>query len=211
MTTVADFAPWVEIKVPHAPTPNVHHAIRESLIAFMRMSRAAVDEVYVDVPCGERELIVEPKGCQHLVQIERIFVDPHCRPGGRWNPDWDELHSSDMRQGGWWIDDVGGPNKTVWLANSEPKQMRLCVRYSWSVKRDDCAVPEWIYEDHVDTIANGAINYLHANPTDENATVSFAAAMSGEFLEGVAAARRRKEGQYRSRKMSVVNTGFFRG
>lgn len=211
MTTVADFAPFIEIKVPHAPTPNVHHAAREAVIAFMRLSRAAVDEVYIDVPCREREVIVTPKGCQRLIQVEHVFVDHQCRPGSRWNPDWDELPHSDRRMGGWWLDDVGGPNETLWLANETTRPMRLCVRYSWAIRRDDCAVPDWIYEDHADVIADGAISYLHANPTDENASVPFSAAMSGMFLEGVAYARRRKEGQYRHRQFSSANAGFFRG
>jgi hypothetical protein len=211
MITVADFAPFVEIKAPSAPTANVHHAIREVIVTFMRLSRAAVDEVYIDVPCGEREVIVQPKGCQRLVQMEHIFRDPSCRQNSRWNPDWEELPHSDRTEGGWWIDDVGGPNATLWLANSESKAQRLCVRYSWSIKRDNCEVPEWIYEDHADTIADGALVYLHMNPADENASRPFASAMAPVFMEGVYNARRRKEAQYRRRQRGVANADFFRG
>jgi hypothetical protein len=211
MITVADFAPFVEIKAPNSPTANVHHAIREAIVGFMRMSRAAVDEVYINVPCGEREVIVVPKGCQHLVKIEHIFVDPSCRQNSRWNPDWDRLPDSDRTEGGWWIDDVGGPNATVWLAEGAPREQRLCVRYAWSIKRDDCEVPEWIYQDHADTIADGALTYLHLNPSDENASRPFAQLMGPVFMEGVHNARRRKEVQYRRRQVNVANAGFFRG
>lgn len=209
--TVADFAPWVELKVQHAPTANVHHAIREAVAYFMRHSRAAVDEVYINVPCREREVVVEPRSCQRLVQIERVFVDPHCRRDGRWAPDWDELPHSDREQGGWWIDDVGGPNATLWLADTSPREQRLCVRYSWAIKRDNCDVPEWIYEDHADSIANGAIAYLHANASDSEATVPFAAVVGPEFKLAIDEARTRKEAQYRARRMKLSTRGYFGG
>lgn len=211
MSTVADFAPFVEIKAPHAPTPNIQHAIRETLVLFMRKSRAAVDEVYIDVPCREREIIVTPKGCQRLVQIEHVFVDPSCRPGSRWDPDWEEMVDSERTQGGWWIDDVGGPNATLWLPQASYKEQRLCIRYSWSIKRDNCEVPEWVYEDYANVIADGAITFLHQNPSDEQASVPFGSAMSQVFMDGVAEARRRKEGQYRHRKLRMSNSSFFKG
>lgn len=211
MSTIADFVPFVEIKVPHAPTPNIQHAVRETLVSFMRMSRAAVDEIYVDVPCNEREVIVEPRGCQRLVQVEHVFVDPTCRSGTRWNPDWDEMPDGERGAGGWWIDDVGGPNATLWLPYSQTRAQRLCIRYSWAIKRDNCEVPEWVYEDYADVIANGAITYLHMNPTDEDANLPFAERLSGVFMNGVAEARRRKEGQYRHRKVRMSNPSFFRG
>ncbi len=222
MASVADFAPFVEIKVRHAPTPNIHHAVRESLIAFMRMSRAAVDEVYVDVPRGETEIVVEPRGCQRLLQVEGVYEDPYCQQGGRWTPEWERIAQegaygrgfaggATTRGSGWSLDDVGGPNATMWLYPKASKPRRLCIRYSWSIKRDDCTVPEWIYEDYADVIADGAIALLHLNPTDEDVSVSFGNAMSQAFLDGVAAARRRKEGGYRQSAVSMVNTGFFRG
>lgn len=211
MITVADFAPFVEIKAHHVPTANVHHAIRESIVTFMRESRAAVDEVYIHVPCGEREVIVEPPHCRRLVQVEHIFRDPSCSKNARWNPDWDELHHSERTEGGWWIDDVGGPTATVWLAQADTRAQRLCVRYSWSIKRDNCEVPEWLYEDYANVIADGALTYLHLNPVDEDASNSFGAAMSTVYADGINTARRRKEGQYRNRQLKMSNGSFFRG
>jgi hypothetical protein len=210
MATIASLAPFVEIKARNVPTPNVHHALREAVIAFMRMSRAAVDEVYVDVRCSERELVLVPKACHALVQVEAIYEDPGCRTRSRWNPDWLLLESSEMTQGGWWIDDVGGPNATVWIPPHRDKR-RMCVRYSWSIKRDDCEIPDWMYQDYATFIADGALSYLHNNPSDEYASRPFGGDASAGFMAGVEHARRRKEGQYRHRQLSMHNTGFFMG
>lgn len=213
MKTVADFAPFVEIKAHSVPTANIHHAIRECVIEFMRMTRMAVDELYLKVPANETELVVQPKACHHLLQIEGIFVQPSvCGTAGRWSPDWEEIPHDEMRrQYGWWIDDVGGPNATVWLNPTSCKARTLCVRYSYAIKRDACDIPDWIYEDYAGAIADGALGYLHSNPMDEDASSTFSARMVQSFMTAVYDAKSRKMAQYRPRRLNMTNTQFFGG
>jgi hypothetical protein len=210
--TVADFVPFVEIRAPFAPDVNVQHAVRETVIEFMRMTRAAVDEVYTDVPCHETEIVVDMQQCRQLVQVERVYqAPPMCGPSGRWDRTWQVLPDSEVHQYGWWVDDVGGPNATLWLGTPFPAKQRLCIRYSWAIERDACAIPMWVYQDYADIIAAGAAAYLHTNANVDGASVSFGARMREEFVRGVVTAKTRKVSQYRTRRLKMGNSTFFWG
>lgn len=210
--TVADFVPFVEIRAPFAPDVNTQHAVREAVIEFMRTTRTAVDDVYVDVPCNELEVVIDLPECRQLVQVERVYLAPQsCGQLGRWDRSWQVLPSSEAHGYGWWIDDVGGPNATLWLGEASSTKQRLCIRYSWAIERDACAIPMWVYQDYADTIAAGAAAYLHTNTNVDGASVQFGVRMREEFTRGVVVAKTRKVAQYRARRLKMGNSTFFWG
>ena len=219
MRTVADFVPFVRFKARHDTEANIQHAVREALIVFMRESRAAVNEMFIDVAttCGLNEALLNPPDCERLVGIESVWLAPKKCTVQRWSPDWEQVSNTDGIQMAqqfsnglaYWVDDVGGPQTTLWLSTAETRKHMICVRYSWAIGRDNCAVPEWIYQDYADLITDGALAYLHDNPDDDNAASSFAGRAATKFIIAARRVRERKRSNYAARSITV-NTGWGR-
>ncbi len=209
---LSQFVEMVREKVPrNTPDANVENAVSEALNFFASRSRALVDEIYIDVPCNEIEISLDMPDCRRLIQIEHVFIDEGCRRA-RWTPEWEEVLPSELGGLGWWTDDVGGPNSTIWVLPRGHRTNRYCIRYSWKLGRDKtCQVPEWLYEDHRMGIEAGAIAWLHRQPVDKEAQASFANIMEGVMAEDIAYARRRKEVQYRNRQLKLSAGQFLGG
>jgi hypothetical protein len=213
MKSVADIVPFVRFKARHDNEANIQHAVRETVIAFMRESRAAVNELFISIPttCGFNEALLETPNCERLVGIESVWCAPKNCDSKRWTPLWDGVPNIDVGQPelrfdsqlGYWVDDVGGPQTTLWLNSFERKTQHLCVRYSWAIKRDDCLFPDWIYDDYAGVITEGALAYLHDNPDDDHAASSFAARMDLRFMQEAKALRERKRSNYSARNLQL--------
>ena len=209
--TVADFVPFVEITFAGAAPSTIQNAIRETIVTFMRETRAAADMLYLDAACGQVDHVLDTPECRRLVGVEAVYRQPP--KGGAWTPDWQMIPMSDMTRSlaGWWMDDTGGPNATLWVYPRSASPARYAVRYSWAIGRDNCDVPEWIYEDYEPTITAGALAMLHANPQDQSSDLKFALMQNAAFTQGVAAARARRLAQYRGRKMRITTLNFYGG
>jgi hypothetical protein len=209
---LTQFTEMVREKVPrNTPDANIENAVSEAINYFMSRSRAAVDEMYIDVDCSEIEISLDMPDCRRLIQIEHVFLDEGCKRA-RWTPEWEELMHTERGGMGWWSDDVGGPNETIWVLPRGNRHNRYCVRYSWKLGRDkSCQVPEWLYEDHRMGIEASAIAWLHNQPIDKDAQASFARLMDQVMASDIAYARRRKEAQYRNRAVKMTTQHFFGG
>lgn len=217
MRTIADFVPFVRFKSRHDTEANIQHAVRESVIAFMRESRAAVNEVFLDVAavCGLNDALLNTPDCQRLVGIESVWLAPKKCDTQRWTPAWEQVRNTDGVKMGdqffngiaYWVDDVGGPQTTLWLSTLESRKHTLCVRYSWAIGRDNCEVPEWVYQDYADLITDGALAYLHDNPDDDNAASAFAGRSGTKFILAARRVRERKRSNYAARS-TTINTGW---
>jgi hypothetical protein len=165
MKTVADFVPFVEAEAQGAHTTAIQHAIRETVINFMRYTRTAVGELFLDLAPNQIDvgLLLEP--CRRLVHVEKVSLAPKGAMG-QWTPTWETLRATTLDQRlfemmrGYWVDDAEGPQTTMWVnTGQDNRHRRLCVRYSWAIGRDICAVPDFIYHDYADVITNGAFTY----------------------------------------------------
>jgi hypothetical protein len=214
MVPISKFTEGITAKVGRSmPQANIEDAAREAVIYFLMQSRAAVSETYLTVECGEVELSPHMVDCRRLIQYESIWVAPTCAAESRWTPAWTELHHSDINGGGWWVDDVDGMNETIWLAAPlASTAQKLCIRYSWKPGRDAaCEVPAWLYEDYAPAIVRGALAWLLANPVEKDSQLTYARLLDSAMMEDIAFARRRKEAQYRSRKLTTSVSHFLGG
>lgn len=218
MTSIADFVPFVAVKVARdMPTENIQHALREVIIYFLEQTHAATAETFTRVDSADYEAFLDLPECRRMVAVEGVFLVPeHCgddRRQMRWRPDWEEIPFSSYKgQPGWSIDDGDGARTTLWIAPLERRTRRLCVRYSWAPKRDAaCEVPDWLFERHASAIADGALSYLHNNAADETGSPRFAALMSRAFSTAIDDQKRDRAMQHGPRQMLITSARFFGG
>ncbi len=160
MTPISAFVPFVAAKVAKdMPLANIQHAIRETLVFFLEQTRAAVAELYLDLHCHEDELLVDLPQCRRLVGVEGVYLVPSSQCGPthgqvRWRPTWEKFpFANNEGENGWSVDDGDGDLTTLWLLPASQKERRVCVRYSWTPKRDaTCEVPDWVFERFADAI-----------------------------------------------------------
>jgi hypothetical protein len=209
--TIADFVPFVELEAQGAAQPNIQHAVREAVIYFMRNTRAAVGEMFIDMSACQEDAALLTDECHRLVWVESVWLAPDCNKH-RWTPDWERIAATTLDQRlfhmmpGYWVDDVGGPQTTLWLRTRRDKAPRtICVRYNWAIGRDACEVPSWIYDDYADVITNGALAYLHRNPDDASMSKPFVAVVGTPFYDAVERLRNRKKAGYNSRSQPVIH------
>ena len=69
------------------------------------------------------------------------------------------------------------------------------IEYSWSIKRDECDVPDFIYERFMSQITDGALAILYSIPSQEFTNLQYAAALRANLDVQY----RRIKGQYRRR------------
>ena len=170
MSTFADLVPFVASRVPlDVPVANIQHALRETLIDFLRRSRVATSGVYIEQPCNRSDLLIEPLGCRRIVRIEGVYEQPHCRGQmPMWDHSWIEIPQHDDFGPGWWIDPDDHDLTTLFVPSMQ-KARRLYVRFAWTLPRDTtCDVPEWIYERFTNVIADGATAALLLAPTADD-------------------------------------------
>lgn len=219
MRTIADFVPFVAVKVDkNMPTPNIQHALRETLVTFLEMSRAAVSEVYPTQRAKDTEVLLEIPECRRLVGIEGVYLAPQgaCGPASgqlRWDPTWEQIPMAEEYGMGWAMDDSAGFLEVLWITPAMPHDRRLCIRHSWTMKRDaTCEVPDWIFERYADAISDGALAYLHFNPADDTASQRAAVTFSRAFQLAVDDARaRRIATKFGPRQLRMSTGSFFRG
>jgi hypothetical protein len=220
MTSISAFVPFVALKVPRdMPTANIQHALRETLVYFLERTRSAVAELYPTLQAKTSELYLELPECRRMVTVEGVYFVPQQECGVnqrqlRWSPVWEQVpFADDTGHGGWSMDDGDGELTTMWVMPSQTRDRRVCVRYSWTPKRDaTCEVPEWVFERYADAIADGALAYLHSNPADESANMRFASTAGAEFQRAINEARgRHLAAQFGPRHLKPTSSNFFKG
>jgi hypothetical protein len=180
MKTVSDFLPWVELEAQDTPVANMQHAVREALIYFMRESGAVVDELFVNLPAGQDDIALTIPECRRIVGVNGVWTAP-TYGSSRWTPEWDSVRAMDGDGAGYMLDDIGSPMSTLWVLPRSNKPRTLCIKYRWSIGRDACEVPDWIYHDYAKAIASGALAYLHRNVQDPSMSTPFSGVVGTEF------------------------------
>jgi hypothetical protein len=211
MRTVADFVPFVAFKARLDAPENIQHAVRETISLFMRESRAAINEVFIPVYAtgckGAVDVLLETPPCERLVQIESVSIPSSKCAIDRWTPEWKVLPAvppEELYSQGYWVDDVLIPQSTLWLSRSVKTKV-VHVKYSWAIGRDNCAVPDWLYEDYADVIAQGALAYLHDNPSDDGSATNFASRSGSQFMIAAMRLRERVRTKYNARTTKLAS------
>ena len=95
MKTVSDFEPFVLAYVPYLPQEIIQHAIRESIVEFMRETKIARDTLEVETQEKVPDYIMEMPDCRRIVKIHAVDSSP-IHSNGREN--WQRLRSGDYSE-----------------------------------------------------------------------------------------------------------------
>lgn len=159
MRTVADFEPFVIGYVPYLPQEVVQHAIRESIVEFLRESRIVKDTMEVETQEKVPDYILEVPDCRRIVKINSVdWSQKHC--SGREN--WERLTNGES--GDYIVELRRGEFPIIVLSEPPKKPHRLRIDYTWTIGRDDCDIPNFVYEDYMQPIVAGTLMRLASLP-----------------------------------------------
>lgn len=163
MKTIEDFEPFVLAYAPYIPQEIVQHAIRETIVEFMRESKCAKDTMNIETQEKVSDYMMEVPDCRRIVKVTAVQESPlHC--SGREN--WRVLYNGEDRD--YTVELRLGEHPIIVLNNAPRKPTKLRVEYVWAIGRDDCDVPDFIYDDYMQAIVNGTLVRLAMMPEQEN-------------------------------------------
>lgn len=161
MKTIADFEPFVLGYVPYLPQEIIQHAIRESIVEFLRESRVAKDAMVVETQEKVPDYILEVPDCRRIVKVTSVsqsLSQSQCSGLEHWK----HLVSGD--EGDYTVELRKGEHPIIVLTDPPRKPNRLRIEYVWTIGRDDCDVPDFVYEDYMQPIVAGTLMRLASLP-----------------------------------------------
>lgn len=159
MRTVEDFQPFVLAYAPFIQEEYVQHAIRETIVAFMRESRIAKDHLTIETQEKVPDYMLEMPDCRRLVKVADVYMSPqHC--SGRLN--WTKLETGEFGQ--YEVDLRHGDHPMIVIKDPPKKPHFVRIEYYWTINRDGCDIPEYIYEDYMEAIVAGSLLRLAQLP-----------------------------------------------
>lgn len=205
MKKVEDFVPFIIGRAPDIPDSYIEHAIREAINYFMRMTRVAVDDYQFEFQKKVDQYALDIPDCRRLLGVRSVA---YSKCGGVLTPDWFALKNTPDYTMYEVITDVDGfPYINIY--SHIPDRDTVNVRYEWSISRDGCEIPDFIYEDYINIIADLALSNLYMLPNVEWANAQIAAVYSKSAQSEITKLKIKKWGGVRSMKGRPIG-GFSR-
>lgn len=162
MRTVEDFEPFVIAYAPYLPKDVLQHAIRESIVEFLRETKIANDVLELETQEKVHDYIMEVPDCRRIVKVNTVeWTLAHCN--GREN--WEKLRAGE--HGAYHIELRRGDYPIIIFSDPPKKTHKVRIDYAWTIGRDDCDVPEFVYEDYMRGIVAGALLRLAGLPDQQ--------------------------------------------
>ena len=162
MKTVEDFEPFVLAYAPFVPQEIIQHAIRESIVEFMRETRIANETMELETQEKVPDYIMEVPDCRRIVKVNSVeWTQSHCSGRER----WEQLQNGD--DGDYIIELRRGECPIIVFADPPKKPHRVRIDYAWTIGRDDCDIPDFIYEDFMQAIVAGTLIRLASLPDQQ--------------------------------------------
>lgn len=202
MKTIADFEDFIALSAPDAGSVVLQHVIREAIVRFMRESQLFTDTLCVEAQCGVVDYPLQMPDCRKLVGIEAVDI------GGSKNIH--EFHeiARGTKFNDWHKDD----RHNVVVLHHEPKEgTPIRVLYSWAIQRDDCEVPDEIYEDWMEAIKAAALAELLLMPKQEWTSPATSALNEDRYRIELRKAKNRRWSNYSRGPMMMQGAPFLRG
>lgn len=188
MKTVEDFEPFVLAYAPFVPQELIQHAIREAIVEFMRETKIATDTIEFETQEKVPDYMLEVPDCRRIIKVNHVQWTP-AKCSGREN--WESLRNGD--DGDYIIELRRGSHPIVVFDTPPRKVHRVRVDYSWSIGRDDCDIPAYIYDDFMNTIVAGALLRIGMLP-DQAEILRQAQLHQATWFNGIQSAKIEKSG-----------------
>lgn len=192
--TLRDFEDLLIPYAASAPAVVLQDAARQAVVSFMRTTRIAVDEHYFTGQDKVSDYILDIPECRKLVQVERLYYGPsQCGDDGVIDDQWVPIAGCVERcSSGWWMDEASMDVPVIFINPPPNREQRYAIRYSWTIGRDDCSIPAFIYEDWADAITWGALSRILMMPNQEWTDRPTAMYYQQMFSDEMVMARNRK-------------------
>lgn len=189
----------VVLHVPDAGPAVLQHALRQAVLRFARESEVLTDFACLQTQCGVPEYVVPVPDCRKLVAITAVEV---ATGGfGLWHD------SPDPFSGDTWSVDAYHP--VVVLRQTPARDGdRISIRYTWAPAREDCDVPEEIYERWAEAIKHAALADLFSMPKQEWAHLPSVTLHERYYQVELELARARRWTNYSGRPLSIASRPF---
>lgn len=162
MRTLEDFEPFVMMYVPYIPKDIIQHSIRESIVEFLRETRIANGVLELETQEKVPDYIMEVPDCRRIVKVNTVeWTVSHC--SGR--ESWEKLRAGE--DGAYHIELRRGDYPIIIFADPPKKPHRVRIDYAWTIGRDDCDIPEFVYEDYMKAIVAGALIRMAGLPDQQ--------------------------------------------
>lgn len=201
--TVADLEDFIALDVPDAPSIVMQHVLREGIIRFMRESQIFQDEVMIAGQCGVSDYYLELPECQQLVTVERVEPAAEC-PGTRY-PLASSMNASGAKGWDWERD---GMHSVILFKMPLRDKARYRVTYAWAISRDDCALPEHLYEQWMEAVKAAALTQLFRMPKQEWFNPQLAQTWEHTYSVELRKAKNRRWSNYSRGPMMTVSRPF---
>lgn len=202
MKTVADFEDFIALSAPDAGSVVLQHVIREAIVRFMRESQLFTDTLCFEAQCNVLDYPIQMPECRQLVGIEGVDI------GG--DADLTEFHEivRGAKFHGWHKDD----RHNVVVLHSSPKEgTPIRVLYSWAIQRNDCEVPDALFEEWMEAIKAAALSELLLTPKQEWTSPATAALYADRYRVELGKAKNRRWSNYSRGPVLMQGQPFLRG
>lgn len=167
---VSDFMPHVEMLAPDAEPLQLQEAIRQAVVRFMTESQVFTAFWAVPVQDCVEEYYIDLPECRRLVGI--VGVTRNGSPYDNWARD---------------------EHEDVIKLFDQPGQCDCFeVKYSWKIGRDDCEIPDKVYEDYLPAVQQAALSTLHTMFGTQVVSASRAATAEQKYLDILSDVKGRK-------------------
>lgn len=123
MKTIEDFEPFVLAYVPTAPQEIIQHAIRESIVEFMRETKVASASVEIATQERVNDYIIGVPDCRRIVKIKKVYQGRSSFG----NIGWDELYGGE--DGEYRVELRVGEHPIIILKDAPRKPTKLRLEY----------------------------------------------------------------------------------
>lgn len=188
MKTVEDFVPFVVAYAPYLPQEIIQHAIRESIVEFLRETKVANDKMELETQEKVPDYIMEVPDCRRIIKVNTVeWTRAHC--SGREN--WQLLRNGEELD--YVIELRRGEHPIIVFADPPKNPHRVRIDYSWTIGRDDCDIPDFVYEDYMQAIVAGALLRMASLP-DQQGLLQQAQIHQSTWFNAVQSAKIEKSG-----------------
>jgi len=150
MKTPADFEPFILSYAPTIPSEYIEHAVRETVIEFMRDTRIAKATLEFETQEKVPDYMLEVPDCRRIVKVLNVhWTQAHC--SGREN--WAKLRTGEFAE--YEVQLRLGDHPIIILEDPPKKPHKVRVEYVWTIGRDGCDIPDFIYEDFMSAVVAG--------------------------------------------------------
>ena len=201
MKTVADFEDFITLSAPDAGSVVLQHVTREAIVRFMRESQIILDILCVEGQCGVVDYPLQMPECRNLVGIESVAIGdlsditefPEYATGVKFR-DW---HKDDR-------------HNAIVLHHDPKEGTPIRVLYSWAIQRDDCEVPDAIYEEWMEAVKAAALAELLLMPKQEWTSPGTAALQETRYQVELRRAKNRRWSNYSRGPLLMQGAPFIR-